>query len=115
VQLDEVSIGSWLTPAPQAVTPDQIDVWTSTVITITGENFITIPPGTLAIERPLVHLNNIPLTDVHWVNSTTLTATTPTLPLDIYDVVVTNPGGQASAVPHELIVGRRAYLPVVFR
>ena len=104
--LDEVSLGSWLTPDPQAVTPHQIEATAATVITITGDNFIA----------PIqVRLNDTPLPDATWINTHTITATVPVLPPGRYDVIVTNAGGQASGLANALLVGYEVYLPLIQR
>jgi hypothetical protein len=102
--LDEISLGSWLTPNPQAVMPKQLEATTSNVITITGDNFIA---------PTQVRLNDTPLPDAHWVNTNTITATVPVLPIGRYDVIVTNPGGQASGLPSALLVGHEVLLPLI--
>jgi Tol biopolymer transport system component len=106
VYLDEVSLGSWLTPDPQTITPNRIEANASTVIAITGDNFI---------DPPQVRLNDVPLPDAHWVNTNTITATVPALLNGRYDVIVINPGGQASGVPYGLTVGRLAFLPMLLK
>jgi hypothetical protein len=104
--VDEVSLGSWLTPDPQAITPRQIKVATTPVITITGDNFIA----------PVqVRLDDTPLPDATWVNTNTITATVPVLPFGRYDVIVTNPGGQASGLASALLVGYEVYLPIIHK
>jgi hypothetical protein len=104
VNLDEISLGSWLTPDPQSITPWRLAVPATQVITITGDNFFATPQ---------VRLNDVPLPDVTWINTTTLTATMPVLPFGRYDLIVTNPGGQASGLPRALLVGYEVMLPIV--
>jgi len=102
--IDDVTLGSWLTPDPQTIEPVHLTTPASQVITITGDNFFATPQ---------VRLNDVPLADVTWVNTTTLTATVPVLPVGHYDLIVTNPGGQASGLPRALLVGYEVMLPVV--
>ena len=105
--LDDVSLGSWRTPVVQSVSPSRIEPWTTTLITITGENFIA---------TPTLRLNDIPVPDVLWVDEDTLRATLPPdLPPGVYHVWVTNPGGQEAVLPAGLNVGTQVYLPAVFR
>jgi TolB protein len=115
VMLDDISLGSWLTPVVERVTPSHSAPWTATPITLTGENFVTVPPGTLHGEGPTLRLNNTTVPDVRWVNSATLTATIPPLPPGIYGLWVTNPGGQESRSPVSLMVGKQSFLPLLFR
>lgn len=102
--IDDVSVGSWLTPDPQTVTPQELKPAATSVITITGENFLAVPQ---------VRLNNVTLSDVTWINTTTLTATVPILPCGRYDLIVANPGGQASGLPQALLIIYKVMLPMV--
>jgi hypothetical protein len=105
--VDEVSIGSWLTPVPLAVTPSQVDVGTSAAISVTGENFL---------EGAQVRLDHVTLADTHWVDGETLTATVPAeMPAGIYRLWVVNPGGQEGQLPRAFQVGRVALLPTILR
>jgi hypothetical protein len=105
--LDEVSIGSWLTPVPLAVNPGQVEVGASAAITITGENFL---------EGAQVRLDHVTLADSHWVNGETMTATVPVeMSAGIYRLWVVNPGGQEGLLPRAVQVGKVAFLPIVRR
>ena len=104
--LDDINIGSWLTPDPQSVEPTQVVATASTVITITGDNFIA----------PVqVRLNDTPLPNATRINTNTITATVPPLPFGHYDVIVTNAGGQASGLADALLIGYEVYLPLIHR
>ena len=106
LRLDEISVGSWLTPDPQMIAPSRIDAGAASVITITGDNFIA----------PVkVKLDDTPLPDAHWIATGTITATVPGLPFGRYDVIVTNAGGQSSGLPGALLAGHEVLLPVIFR
>lgn len=107
VNLDEVTLGSWLTPVPRAVFPNPVEPYASTTITITGENFL---------EGATIWIDGMRLADSGWVSTTQLTATVPgTLPLGSHLLEVQNPGGQAAALLGGLTVGRQTYLPIVGR
>jgi hypothetical protein len=107
LDLDEVSLGSWLTPVPRATLPNPVVAHVSTPITITGENFLA---------GAEVRLGSVPLPDARWISSTTLTATVPsTMPLGLHDLWVTNPGGQVGVLPGGVLVGQRICLPLVLR
>lgn len=105
--LDEVAVGSWLTPVPEAITPGSVEPWVSTIITVTGENFIN---------GPALRLNDQPLDHVQWLDNRTLQVTLPNslLPGN-YDLWVTNPGGQVGVLANGLRIGRQVHLPVVLR
>jgi hypothetical protein len=106
VTLDEITIGSWLTPAPRAVYPNPVEAHVSIPITVTGENFL---------EGAILWIDGVPLA-TNWLGSNQLTATLPsTLSLGMHIVEVQNPGGQTTAVPDGLVVGRQIYLPLVLR
>jgi hypothetical protein len=103
--LDEVTLGSWLTPVPQHVTPSHLETWDATeVITITGLNFM---------ETPDVQLNGSPGTGLEWVDEHTIRLHLPNdLPVGTYDVLVINPGGQVGILPSGLRLGKLMYLPI---
>jgi hypothetical protein len=108
VFLDEVTLGSWWTPAPHSIAPDFIPPRTPARITIRGENFAA---------TPALYVNQTtPLTDVEFVDEHTLRATLPAnLPAGRYDLWITNPGGQMSANLGALRIAGWLYLPVVMR
>lgn len=79
-------------PAPTVtgVSPTQAYNYQATTITISGSNFVA---------TPTVLLGNVSLTNVTFVNSTTLTATVPAdLPGGTYTITVTNPDSQSTGV-----------------
>ena len=105
----DVSLSSWLTPVPTQTSITQLSVITaSQQITLTGTNFIA---------TPMVKLNNtIPLSNVQWLTDTQLIADLPAnLGLGIYDLWVTNPGGQESVLQGAIKVGIQTYLPVAMK
>jgi Tol biopolymer transport system component len=105
--LDEISVGSWLTPVPLAVTPGHVDMGASATITITGENFL---------EGAQVRLDDSTVTDTHWVDGETLTAAVPAeMPPGIYGLWVVNPGGQEGLLRGGFQVGEVSFLPIVRR
>ena len=72
-------------------------------MTITGTDFATEAGGTVA---PTVTLGATPLTDVTFVNATTLTATVPWgMDTGPYDLTVTNPDGGTGSLPRAFTVG----------
>lgn len=79
-------------PAPTItnVAPTQAYNSQPTTITITGSNFVATPTA---------RLNNIPLTNVTFVNSTTLNATVPAgLAGGVYTITVTNPDSMSASL-----------------
>jgi hypothetical protein len=104
VDLDEVTLGTWLTPLVQQVTPARLDAYATSVITLTGENFLA---------EPLVLLNGLPISTT-WLSTTTLTATVPnTVAFGAYSVQVQNPSNHRGAWSQRLIIGHQIYLPVL--
>jgi hypothetical protein len=106
--LDDVSLGSWLTPTVRQVDDPWVEAdWAGQVITLSGENLlpgITVRVGSTLAER------------VEWVDEFTLRVTLPSgLVMGHYDLWVTNPGGQAGALPSGLHLGRFLFLPVIHR
>ena len=111
--VDEVVLGSWQTPIIEQVTPARIDAHVSTVITLTGQNFLVEPLNSDYITVPTVLLNMTPIA-THWISTTTLTATVPvTIPFGLYTVWVSNPGDFRSALPDSLRVGYAVILPLI--
>lgn len=105
VLLDDISLGSWLTPVIEAVSPARADAGTS--ITITGENFMATPK---------VYLNTIALSNVSWLDAQTVQATLPpTLRPGLYTVTVANPGNQKTALADGVRIGWQVYVPRVMR
>lgn len=106
--LDEVSLGSWLTPVVAHVSPARLEVWDPTdVITITGLNFI---------DTPAIQLNGVAVTQLEWVDEHTVRIHLPAnLPVGTYDVTVTNPGGQVGILPSGLRLGQFIFLPVTVK
>jgi hypothetical protein len=79
-------------PAPTvtSVLPNQAVNNLPSAITVTGTNFV---------DPPTAHMNNVPLTNVTFVNSTTLTATVPAdLAGGVYTLTVTNPDTQSASL-----------------
>ncbi len=77
-------------PSITAVLPDKAYNWQAVTITITGTNFAS---------TPTITLNNIPLLDVTFIGTSTLTATVPAnLPNSSYTIIVTNPDTQSASL-----------------
>ena len=103
VRLDDVTLGSWLTPVLREVTPAYIGARTAVTITIRGDNFL---------HPPAVQIDGQPLAGVRRLDEHTLEATLPAnLAPGSHILWVTNPGGQSGAVL--LRVGRAVFVPVV--
>ncbi|MDW8318689.1 MAG: IPT/TIG domain-containing protein [Anaerolineae bacterium] len=103
--LDEVSLGSWLTPVVEGVSPWPLPARQATRVTVRGDNFL---PGAR------VRLGNTQLGGVTWLDAQTLQADLPAgLAPGLYDLWVVNPDGQAAMLPNGLRVGWAAWLPMV--
>ncbi len=76
-------------PKPTGVSPNTGPISGATPVTITGENFLS---------GATVKLGGTPATNVTFVNSTSLTATTPAHAAGLVDVLVTNPNGVSRAL-----------------
>lgn len=106
--LDEVSVGSWVTPLPLAVTPVRWPGIEPATLTITGINFL-LPAQ--------VYLNQIPLTTVVTGTSTQLFAHVPPgLAAGRYDLTVVNSTG-ASGVLAKAVTSewQQLFLPLIVR
>jgi hypothetical protein len=83
-------------PTLTNVSPTQAYNYQATTITITGANFVA---------TPTVNLGNFSLSNVTFVNSTTLTATVPAdLPGGTYTITVTNPDSQSASLANAFTV-----------
>lgn len=104
--IDEIVLGSWLTPVITEITPSPIASGAPIDIIITGQNFFSTPQ---------VHIDGHPVPDVHWQDEHTLQVQLPGgLPPGTYEIRVTNPGGQVGVAPGGLKIGQQIYLPFVY-
>jgi hypothetical protein len=101
--LDDVHLGSWRTPVVEGIAPNHVPAFSTTAVTITGQNFIAVP---------MVQLDDTTLQDVQWSDENTLLVTLPgSLGPGVYYPIVTNDGGQLSASAAGLWVGNHTFLP----
>lgn len=105
--IDDVSLGSWLTPVIQQVSPAAIQNPTApTELTISGENFVSLPA---------VYLGALQLADVQLIDEHTLKVTAPAgVAPGRYALELRNPSGQRAIVA-SLVVGRQQFLPTLVR
>jgi hypothetical protein len=105
--VDDVSLGSWLTPVIQQVAPAAIaQPSVATTLTISGENFIS-PPAVFLGTRQLA---NVQLIDEHTLKVAVPAGIAP----GRYKLQVQNPGGQRAIIP-DFLVGRQLFLPALAR
>jgi len=107
VLLDRISLGSWKTPVPAAISPFHVDESgpLTVTVTISGQNFI---------DPPTVFLGKHQLSDVVHQSSALISATLTTgMAPDIYDLRVQNPGGYTSTRLSAFHVGKQVYLPIM--
>jgi len=81
-----------------ATAPNDVD----TAVTITGAGFAAVmnDTGTAVVTPPAASLGATALTDVTWVDSTTLTATVPWgIDAGVYPLKVVNPDGGSGSLP----------------
>lgn len=104
--LDEVVVGSWMTPIPVEVIPGHVPAGVTAAITVSGQNFA---PGAA------IWLGGAPLAGTTWVADDTLTATVPAAQAaGRQPLWVVNPGG-ARGPAIWLRVGEVVFLPLVRR
>ena len=81
-------------PTVTSVVPDSAPNDMDTSIIVTGTNFTAGLSGTLVVTPPTVYLGDIPLEDVRWITSTTLSVTVQWgLVPGVYTLTVVNPDG----------------------
>ena len=81
-----------VSPSVTAVAPTSAPNDIDTPVTITGADFSAVMSGTVVLTSPTVTLGSTPLTNVTFVNSTTLTATVPWgMVPGVYPLTVVNP------------------------
>ena len=98
-----VSIADPVAPAVNTMDPASAANDLGTPVTITGTGFaLDVATGTIP---PAVTLGSTPLTDVTFVDPTTLTATVPYgMDTGPYTLTVTNPDGGAGSLPGAFVV-----------
>lgn len=111
LNLDEVSLGDWLTPWVKSVEPNSVGVIVPPMqITIHGDNFTNIPAVWLdAVQIPS---NQVAFVDD---NTLTVTLTSPSLRPGDHVIKVINPSGHAGALPKALHTGVQVFLPTIRR
>ena len=105
--VDNISLGSWLTPVINSVSPVTVEDLNTQPLTVTviGSNFVATPTVRIG--------NNFALA-VQPLNTETLVVTLPAgLSVGSYDIWVTNPGGQEAVLVNGVRIGRQIYLPLI--
>lgn len=110
VYLDHVTLAPWLTPVLESVTPSVAALGATTPITITGQNFL----DGATVQLRMGAKTATPAA-VAWVDAQTLTADVPALGPGLYDLWVTNPGGQQGMRVGAVAVGRQNFIPLIAR
>ena len=83
-----------ITPTVTAIDPASAPNDLDTPVIITGTDFTAELSGTLVLTSPIAYLGSTALTNVTWVNRTTLAATVPWgMDPGAYPLTVTNPDG----------------------
>lgn len=96
LMLNSAGILAQTQPTIAALFPDTVTAGVPEVLAITGFGFEDTPTVTVGSQT---------LLDVGFISTTTLTATAPaSLPVGVYTVTVTNPGGGKDALPGGLTV-----------
>ena len=104
--LDDVSLGSWMTPVPQTIHPRVVEAHRVTPITILGENFF---------EGAQVYAGNTLLSS-SWISDTQMAVIVPlSLTMGLHPLRIVNPGGQTGYAPQALQVGTTTYVPILLK
>jgi hypothetical protein len=103
--IDDISLGSWMTPVVESVSTLSLPQYKNAQITIVVENLT----GT-----PTARLGNVTLLNTVVLDGRTVRATIPeTMSPGIYPLQVINPGGQPSPITFQVKLGSFLYLPVL--
>ncbi len=106
IYIDDVSLSSWLTPKPLAISPSQINSGVANIeLAITGENFIA--PVSAFVGSTL--LTNIQVVDDKTIKATLQSALT----VGRYPILIRNAGGQSVYSPQLLQVGHEVFMPML--
>jgi hypothetical protein len=106
VQLDDISVGSWLTPVITDINPRIVRDYAGNTITITGENFF---PGST------VYVGGVSIA-TQYLDEHTIQITLPDdLPIGWQDIWIDNPGGQNTIEENAILIGWLTYLPGLWR
>lgn len=104
--VDEVALGSWLTPIVSSVEPSVLPMYQQTAAMIHGVNFI---------QTPAVRVDNTQIADVQWLDASTLRIVLPDrIGPGVHTVTVVNPGGQERQLLNAFIIRGASYLPLLF-
>jgi hypothetical protein len=106
ISLDDVSLGSWMTPVIYSVSPARVVNAQPTSLILAGDNFLD---GAIARVDDQ-QINGVERIDEHTMQLTNL----PDLLPGVHTIWVVNPGGYEAALPGRLISGYIADLPLVF-
>jgi hypothetical protein len=107
VHLDDITLGSWLSPVVDSVLPAEVRAGEPLKLSITGENFIATPG---------VRIGALEADEVKWINAHTLQVSIPEgLAPGRYAVRVINPSGHAGVWSELLKVGEVLYLPTAYK
>ncbi len=106
--VDDVALGSWLTPMIYGVTPAQIDAGNAGTFRVVGINLMQ----SLTV-RVILGDQEIPVDKMTWIDESTLDIDLPALGPGLYDLWVINPGGQQSVRVGAIRVGKQSFLPSV--
>jgi len=103
--VDDISLGSWLTPQISDTIPEKIPSDASFVLQINGANFI---------QTPSVQIDQIPAASVTWISAEKIEASfsTPFSP-GMHALWVTNPQGVSAG--RDIRIGEGVFLPFVNR
>ncbi len=104
VYLDDVSIGSWMTPQITSVTPNNVQ--RGELIDINGHNFMPLVQ---------IYLDDLLVQNTTWVSSTLMTAQIPnTVTLGSHEVIMYNESGATAVAGDPIVVKTNTvYLPVI--
>jgi TolB protein len=104
--VDDVALGSWLTPIVRSIEPSVLPMYQQTAAIIHGANFI---------QTPTVRVDRVEISNGQWLDASTLRIILPNrIGPGIHTLTVVNPGGQEGELLNAFTIRGASYLPLLF-
>lgn len=105
LKLDDISLGSWLSPRISMLNPPHPPAMLPFVLQIEGDNFI---------QTPQVFIDGVAATSIEWLSENLLQATFSSAFSEGYhELWLSNPNGPGTA--EKILIGETVYIPTIHR